>query len=134
MPVIDASAILKVVLDEEHSSSFQEWYAEQLRQGTVFTAPGILPYEMAHALWRRVPASRQNGSHWTRDLVRDLLMPIDLDHDAWARVDRWRGRMSAYDATYLSLAEIRDDILVTYDRTLAALARTADVSVASPGL
>jgi predicted nucleic acid-binding protein len=133
MPVIDASAILKIILDEEHSSTFQKWYQEQLRQGAVFSAPGILPYEMAHALWRRVPASRQNGPHWTRNLIRDLLMPIDLDHDAWARVDRWRGHMSAYDAAYLSLAELRDDLLVTYDQVMKSMANAAGVTAISPG-
>lgn len=130
--VLDASAVLKLVLDEPGSEAFRGWYGSCLDASHRFVAPGLLPYELASALWAGVGAEHRQGERWTRDVVRDLLVAIDLDTDAWARIDPWHDRLTSYDAAYLALAVAHDATLVTYDGHLSEVARE-EVQVLSPG-
>lgn len=132
MHVIDASALAKLVLDERESPAFRAWYRDCVSHGERLFAPDLLPYELANTLWRRLSDPRALPEDATRDIVRDALIHVDLDHEAWARIGPWRGRLTAYDAAYLSLAAAKGATLVTYDERLAAVAR-AWVTVESPG-
>lgn len=130
--VLDASAVLKLVLAEPHSEAFRGWYGSCLDASHRFVAPSLLPYELANALWSGVAAEHRQGERWTRDVVRDLLIAIDLDTEAWARIDPWHDRLTSYDAAYLALAVAHDATLVTYDARLSEVAREA-VQVLAPG-
>lgn len=132
MFVLDASALAKVVLDEPHAVELQDWLQARITEGARFLAPSVLPYELSYALWRRVPPNAVDEPDWTRDIVRDILVGVTLDHDAWARIDPYRGRLSAYDAAYVALAVAQGASLVTYDKRQAAVARS-QVPVVSPG-
>lgn len=131
--VLDASAVLKMVLDEPHAVDFRIWYGSRLEAADRFIAPTLLPFELANGLWRSVPPEHRPPGSWTRDLVRDLLVAVELDPDAWARMDPWCDRLSAYDAAYVFLAAAHGADLVTYDAQLAAIARE-EVAVVMPGV
>ena len=124
MVVADASTLVSLLLGHDT----REWVVEALAGQGLLHAPALVDYEVVSAL-RKV-----------QDPARALTALDDLDvlplerHDArplLAQIWELRQRMSAYDASYVVLAEILDLPLVTLDRRLARAAGGL-VSVVSP--
>lgn len=121
MKVIDASALLDLLLQQSGSAATVEAIADERR----VHAPHLAETELLHALrrWvRREEISESRASEVLDDLVE---MPIVFHAHAPLRTRVWslRHRLSAYDATYLALAELLEASLLTADRGLAQAAR-----------
>lgn len=130
MIVLDASALIDLLLRRPTASKTEE----AIGHGRAIQAPHLVETEVLHVLRRWVarewlPLPRAETA--LTDL--DDLPLVHHDHRPLrARVWGLRERMSAYDATYVSLAEALDATLVTADRRLAraagGLVATVDVS------
>jgi len=125
MLVVDASAITELLLARPAAGRVEHRIAEH---GYELHAPHLLDVEVLSAL-RRVVASGDASSARGAEAVEDLLdLPVARHrHDILApRVWELRDNLSAYDATYLALAEVLADQeapLLTADLRFARAAR-----------
>ncbi|MBX3313298.1 MAG: type II toxin-antitoxin system VapC family toxin [Actinobacteria bacterium] len=113
MIVIDASAVVLGLLNDGDARA-------SLRDGAI-ACPHLADSEVAHALRARVMRGEVDESDAARALVTWGQMGIERLglSGLLGRVWELRGNLSAYDATYVSLAEALDAPLVTADGRLA---------------
>jgi len=116
--VCDASALAALLLD---SGPDGRWTTRALT-GAQLLAPSLVGFETANVIRRHELAGRVGADQATQAHA-DLL---DLAIEHWpyqllaARAWELRRNLSAYDASYIALAELTDATLVTLDRRLAA--------------
>lgn len=128
MIVVDASAILDVLLQTSAAAAIIQ---RIFREGETWHAPHLLDLEVAQVLRRFVAADEIEA---TRALValEDLqVMPLArYPHiPLLSRIWELRAKVTAYDATYLALAEALACPLVTRDRRLTSTPSSAVVEV-----
>jgi predicted nucleic acid-binding protein len=113
MIVVDASAALAALLNAGAARAALS--SEQLH------VPHLIDAEVASALRRRVAASHMSpGVGWAAlDTWRRLGMTRYAVHSMLDRVWELRENLSAYDASYVALAELLGCPLLTADTRLA---------------
>ena len=119
--VVDASLAIKWVVEEPYSPEAERllegWKDEDVR--TV--APGLLPYEVANALYKRVLRGEMSADD-ARKGVEAILEagPVLLDHTSVhgeaMGLAQELGRRAAYDTHYLALAQKENCECWTADR------------------
>ncbi|MCI0443905.1 type II toxin-antitoxin system VapC family toxin [bacterium] len=118
MIVVDSSVILEVLLRTKSSQTIEK---KIFSRGQTLHAPHLIDIEIAQVIRRYASAGEitpERGSQAIEDLIdfrisrysHDILLP---------RIWELRTNMTAYDATYVSLAEILDSPLLTRDAKLA---------------
>ena len=132
MLVVDASAVTELLLGRPAGDSVARHVADL---GSALHAPHLVDVEVLSAL-RRLVTSGQATVARAEEAIADLLdLPIErYPHDILVpRVWQLRENFSAYDASYVSLAEALADEpvpLLTADARLARVAEDhADVRV-----
>ena len=132
MLVVDASAVIEVLLDRPAADEIARRMAEQRFD---LHAPHLLDIEVLSALRRLVLAGEASAER-AHGAVSDLLdLPIErYPHDVLlSRAWEMRDNLTAYDAVYVSLAEVLGDLpvpLLTTDGRLArAVPGYSDVEV-----
>lgn len=118
VPVVcDASALVALLVDDGPDG---RWAAQAL-SGSRLAAPHLLPYEATNIL-RRLVLSERLGADLAAQAHHDL---CDLAIDLWpyelvgGRVWELRANLTAYDASYVAVAEAAGAALVTLDRGIA---------------
>ena len=113
MIVIDASAVVSALLNDGP--------ARQLMGQQRLHAPYLIDTEVASALRRQVLAGTVSAEHgWTAlDTWRRLAVTRYPAHGLLDRIWQLRHNVSAYDATYVALAEGLGCSLATLDGQLA---------------
>src|SRR5213592_375432 len=116
--VLDASALLELLLRTPAGVAVARWIAPARE---TLHAPHLIDLEVAQVL-RRYTASRQVSEERAAEALDDLAA-LDLaryPHDVLLpRVWELRQNVTAYDAAYLTLAEMLPATLLTRDRGLA---------------
>ena len=121
MIVVDASALIELLLPSDAAGTVA---ARLFDSGDSLAAPHLIDVEAAQVL-RRYAQAGEIDSRRGREAMADLAdMPIRrYPHDVLLpRVWDLRHNLTAYDATYVALAEALDAPLVTRDRRLARAA------------
>lgn len=118
MPVVDASVLTEYLGDAERAELAQR---RLLADRAALWAPQLVDAEVGHALRRGVRRG-EIGAEAAKAALEDLIaMPLrrvrhrELIPRAW----ELRDNVSFYDALYVSLAELLDQPLITFDRRLA---------------
>jgi predicted nucleic acid-binding protein len=122
--VVDASAVLEVLLGTETGAKVED---RLLSGGESLHAPHLLDVEVAQVL-RRYAAAGDLSPERGREALTDLAdFPLHrYAHDVLLpRIWELRSTVTAYDATYLALAETLIAPLVTCDARLASAPRHA---------
>ena len=117
MIVLDASALLEVLFN----SAVGERVSQRLRDAETICAPHLLIVECLQVL-RRFEHRGEIDATAAGALLDDLLdFDIDFyDHDLLAkRIWELRANLTAYDATYVALAELLGVPMVTTDAKIA---------------
>ncbi len=120
MLVVDTSAVLGALVGGPPDRPL----VDRLSSGGDLCAPHLLDVELLHAL-RRLVIGGQLSEDRAAD-ARDDFAALAVDrYDHVALADRtWelRHNLTAYDATFVALAELLDAPLVTFDGRLARAA------------
>jgi predicted nucleic acid-binding protein len=110
--------LLEALLQTPAAAAVEE---RLLDEGLPLHAPHLIDVEVTQVLWRYA-ATRQIEPARCRDAL-DALQGFPLrrhQHDVLLpRVWELRHNLTAYDATYVALAEARDVTLLTRDRRVA---------------
>lgn len=118
MIVLDASAVVELVL---RTPAGEQVMARLLAEGGTAHVPELLDVEVLHAL-RRVVQTGQVTAHRAERGI-DFLARLGCERYGVAplrrRIWQLRDNLTAYDATYVALAEALDATLVTRDARLA---------------
>ncbi|GIU88121.1 MAG: ribonuclease VapC12 [Acidimicrobiia bacterium] len=118
MIVLDASAALELLLNTEGGELVRARIADPSES---LHAPHLLAVEVAQVL-RRYVASRSVTAEVAVAALEDLA-GLDIAHYAHepflGRIWELRENVTAYDAAYLTLAEVLDAPLLTFDGKLA---------------
>lgn len=122
--MLDASAALDFLLRDE--TNF-DWIEERLRLSGAAAAPHLLDTEVAHVLRRHVRGGHLEEGRAAEALGDLALLPLRRYPALWLLPRIWelRHNVSAYDATYLALAEALDAPLVTSERRLLEVPASA---------
>ena len=118
MVVADATVIVDVLLDAPRAKMARQC----LREQAPVHAPHLIDVEVLHALRRWTREGRLTAEAGRARLERfEALMPLTRHphRELWSRTWELRDRLSAYDATYVALAEVLDAPLLTADARLA---------------
>lgn len=117
MNVIDASALVELLIRSQRA----EVVLDELRNGPL-AIPHLADVEVTSAL-RRLTMSGSVSEESARDAVQSLrtLPLVRFDHHPLLeRIWALRHCVSAYDATYVALAEALEGTLLTADKPLAS--------------
>jgi len=114
--VVDASVVVVALVDGGPDGT----WAEGLLASGDLAAPHLMPVEVANVLRRASLAGEVSSdvaslAHADLLELRVELFPYDL---LAPRVWQLRGSMTAYDGSYVALAELLDAELATLDRRL----------------
>jgi predicted nucleic acid-binding protein len=116
--VVDASAILEMLLQTRHASRLME---RMLGRPVRLHAPHLLDIEVTHALRRLVQRNditAQRAEQGLADLSQ-LFIERHGHQLLTARIWQLRDSVTAYDGAYIALAEALDATLLTCDAKLA---------------
>jgi predicted nucleic acid-binding protein len=120
---VDASFVLKILLDELYTPRAVELWAEWIERDLEIVAPFHLVFEVVSVLrnhvYRQVISSEAGAKALAAFLAQDitLLHPDTLLEQGWLLADRFN-RPTAYDAIYLALGETLGCDVWTADRRL----------------
>jgi predicted nucleic acid-binding protein len=117
MVVADATVIVDVLLGAPRSATARR----HLREQAPVHAPHLIDVEVLHALRRWTREGRVTADAAQARLARfETLMPLTRHphRELWLRTWELRNRLSAYDATYVALAEVLEAPLLTADARL----------------
>jgi predicted nucleic acid-binding protein len=116
--VLDASAVLPLLLDPAATT---EELQTRLHRESAIHAPHLLDVEVAHALRRLILGGGLNAARARRAIRRLAVLPlVRWPHDRLlGRALALRDQLTAYDATYVALAEGLGATLLTRDARMA---------------
>ncbi len=113
--VIDTSALAAIAFQEREERAMRERLT-----GHQLHAPALLRFEMANVCLKKMRADRNNRDAIAVQHAQSLALPIreyDVDHADVLKLAEASG-LSAYDASYLWLAQKLGAELVTLDERL----------------
>ena len=130
MIYLDTSALFKLVRAEAHSDALREYLAERPAEPLVSSV--LIAIETRRAVLREAASLLPRA-----DLLLTRVGQVGLSHAVVESASRLPDpTLRSLDAIHLSTALLlRDEVsaLVTYDKRLAATARTHRLPVAAPG-
>lgn len=118
--VVDASALAALLFGEPEGPA-----VAAALQGAPLTSPALMPFEMANICLKKVirhPAERDRLLAGFALLDRMKIDTVEVEHEAVLLLAERTG-LTAYDASYLWLAQQLNAELVTLDRQLEAATR-----------
>jgi len=120
MIVVDASAVIELLLNTEAGRRVGQ---RLFTQNESLHAPHLIDLEVAQVV-RRYTLGREMTSRRGREVLQDLAnLPLTrYPHEPFLfRIWALRDNLTAYDAAYVSLAEVMGAPLLTRDAALAAI-------------
>lgn len=118
--VVDASVVVKWLVDEEDSDSAQLLLDQWIAQGVERAAPNLLPFEVANVVHRQAARGLltiENGARLIDEMLASQIRCYDSPalHRRALELAIQLGQGAAYDCHYLALAESLDCEMWTAD-------------------
>jgi len=125
MICVDASVVVRLVVEGTPGTVWYETWARWLAAGERFVAPSLLPCELTNALHRYVVAGHLTAAEADAALDAALNLGIEFSaspaqHGHAAALARRLDRPVTYDAHYLAVAEMTASAFFTADKRLHA--------------
>jgi predicted nucleic acid-binding protein len=116
--VLDASAVVELLLGGRRAEAVLPWL--EAEEGEIH-APGLMDVEVTHVLRRLVAGGTMEAARGraSMEVLQELPISRHLETPLLPRLWELRENLTAYDATYVALAEALDCPLVTFDAALA---------------
>lgn len=129
--VVDASAAIAILLNDDGAEAVDRVIRRRRSRGVRLVVPELFWIETANALGRRHAQSLDVILEAVATLDRMGLVTVNTDRAGvlTMAVTMLDHGLSAYDATYLALAETLDASLLTLDRRLASAAGSRAVDL-----
>lgn len=121
MIVLDASAAIEWLLQTPRAAAVEARLFSTNSSALVLHTPHLLDVEVAQVLRKHVAAGIMTAAR-AREALDDLrdVRLIRYPHDfLLSRIWELRHNLTAYDATYVALAEVLEAPLITCDRNIA---------------
>lgn len=121
--VVDASFVLKLILPEEYSEQVRQVWEWWVRKEVEVSAPYLLTYEVVSVLRHKVFRGElvlEEGEAALLAIQAQgimLLHPKGLEQVSWELAKEFN-RPTAYDTSYLALAQLLDSEFWTADKKL----------------
>ena len=119
--IIDASVVAKWIFKgeeyRENSLRIKRMYEESFVR---LKAPFLL-YEVGNAIWKRKDIDKETAKKLIKllsEYIKDILVPIDSRLLEKAMEIARKAKITFYDASYIALALLDNDIFVTADEKL----------------
>ena len=121
MIVVDASALLEWLLRTDAADTIDRWLSAP---GQTLHAPHLLDIEIAQVIRRYVAGGEVDAERGLAALTDLAELPLRrYPHDVLLpRIWELRHNLTAYDASYVALAEALEAPLLTRDRRIATAA------------
>lgn len=118
MIVVDASAILEMLLQTKAADRVMD---RLFGRPETLHAPHLIDVEVLQVLRRYVAGRQIDAARAEESLAAFVVMPLErYSHELLlSRMWQLRGNLTAYDASYVALAELLDAPLLTRDARLA---------------
>lgn len=131
--VLDSNVAVALALDAERAPAIEERLRTWEEAGEALHAPSLFRFEVANALTRNVVAGKIDSSDakvaWQRIAAMEISLHGLTDGPTVIAIARKLKRESAYDASYVALAQDLDAELWTLDGPLARNAVSTDLPV-----
>lgn len=131
--VLDSNVAVVLTLDAERAPSIEERLRAWRESDEALHAPSLFRFEVANALTRNIAAGKIDSADAKAAWQRIVAMEINLhgltDGPSVIAVARKLKRESAYDASYIALAQDLDAELWTLDGPLFRNAAASDLPV-----
>jgi len=117
MMVLDASIVVELLINGALADSIRD---ELVRSNESFIVPHLIDVEVMSAI-RRLAAGKRIDAHRTGQFLADLAaLPAEryAHTPLIGRIWELRHNFTAYDATYIALAEATNSVLYTGDEKL----------------
>jgi predicted nucleic acid-binding protein len=117
MIVLDASVVVELLINGSLADTIRD---ELARSNQSFIVPHLIDIEVVSAI-RRLAAGRKMDSYRCEQILADLAaLPAErYSHvPLIGRIWELRRNFTAYDATYIALAEVTNSVLYTGDENL----------------
>ena len=139
MIVLDASLLVKLVVEEERSREARAFVRKEATLGEELVTVDVALAEVLNALWRHVTLIKDLSQALYEEAVQDLLK-------LWDKLEKLPSRdlalraaelalklgVTIYDALYLAAAAKHEARLATYDHAQAKAAEQAGVVIVIP--
>jgi len=124
--VVDASFVLDFLLPDEQSVYVIKTFEEYKKDQITLIAPVILPFEIANGLKYAIKTKRINQNMALELLEIFLSLKIDLlNSDIYEILETaLEKELSIYDASYITLSQQENLLLLTLDEKLKKLSIT----------
>lgn len=121
--VVDASFVLKLILPEEYSEQVRQVWEWWVRKGIEISAPYLLTYEVVSVLRHKVFRGELALEEGEAALLAIQAQGILLLHTKGLEQVSWKlakefNRPTAYDTSYLALAQLLESEFWTADEKL----------------
>ena len=131
--VLDSNVAVALALDAERAPTIEERLRAWEDADEDLHAPSLFRFEVANALTRNVVAGKIDSSDakvaWQRIVAMEISLHGLSDGPTVIAIARKLKRESAYDASYIALAQELDAELWTLDGPLARNAAGTDLPV-----
>ena len=135
--VLDCSFVATLGLPDEHSPAVEEFFQREASHAELWV-PALWWYELSNVLL--VAQRRQRIQQAQRVALQMRFAALPLQTDGWtgeplaSRIQNLGEEygLSAYDATYLELAQRKDAGLASFDKALIAAAKRSGVECYAP--
>jgi len=136
MMVIDASALIKLVLEEEHSKETRAIVNGELSKGESIIAPELVFTEALNTIRTQSMSSKKLAGKELDAAVDDLFETfIRIDPVSTVEIGRnalkisMEHKLTVYDAVYIASSLLKGAPLLTFDKDMALAARRLNVEV-----
>ncbi len=134
MMIIDASAIVKLVLDEENSERAKEVYKSELTGQERIITPNLALPEALNTLWKYYILKKELSNTEYAAAVEDVISifnglekPDDIEVAKLASQLAAKHRAPVYDSFYLGTCVLERAPLLTFDEPLRKRAEVAGI-------